>query len=460
MPDSDAKREIGKADAGGLCRFRRILVVEDDAGTRKAYVRYLRSLGYEVEACGTRAEVKGKVDTFDPEAIILDLMLPDGSSLELIAALRAADSEMAIVVITAVNDVQVAVGAMQRGADHYMVKPVRLEDLRVVLEKAAEVRGLRRTRTVFRRQAMPEEVFFGESARWRELRRQVELAADSDSVVLMLGETGAGKGVLARWIHDHSQRADGHFVELNCAALQGELLASELFGHVRGAFTTAVRDKPGLVEVASGGTLFLDEIGSMDLSLQAQLLNVIEEKKFRRVGDTRLRTSDFRLICATNQDLATLVAERKFREDLYFRINVFPIQVPSLREMRSDIPALCRHILSQLGCRACDLDPETLNLLCSYDWPGNIREVHNVLERALLLSRGGPIKPEHLPGLQKGEEAVVRKATTLREVELEHIRTVIRQCNGNLSAAARMLGISRATLYRRLRSSRDARTRG
>ena len=178
------------------------------------------------------------------------------------------------------------------------------------------------------------------------------------------------------------------------------------------------------------------------------------------MGDTRLRTSDFRLICATNQDLATLVAERKFREDLYFRINVFPIQVPSLREMRSDIPALCRHILSQLGCRACDLDPETLNLLCSYDWPGNIREVHNVLERALLLSRGGPIKPEHLPGLQKGEEAVVRKATTLREVELEHIRTVIRQCNGNLSAAARMLGISRATLYRRLRSSRDARTRG
>lgn len=454
MAEPGDERPIGEAAVAGLCRFRRVLVVEDDAGMRKVYVRYLRSLGYEVEVCGTRAEVKGKMAAFDPEVVILDLMLPDGSSLELIDGLRAADSELAIVVVTAVNDVQVAVAAMQRGADHYMVKPVRLQDLRVVLEKASEIHGLRRTRTVFHRQAEKREIFFGVSEKWRELRRQVEMAADSDSVVLLLGETGAGKGVLARWIHDHSRRASGHFVELNCAALHGELLASELFGHVRGAFTTAVRDKPGLIEVASGGSLFLDEIGSMDLPLQAQLLNVIEEKQFRRVGDTRLRTSDFRLICATNRDLQALVAERKFREDLYFRINVFPIRVPCLRDMRSDIPALCRHLLSQLGSPDGELDPESLNRLCNYDWPGNIREVRNVLERALLLSRGGPIKPEHLPGLRRGEEAVSRKATTLRALEQEYIHSVIRQCNGNLSAAARMLGISRATLYRRLRSSR------
>jgi len=444
---ANAHREARSAAPSRWCQ--RVLVVEDDPSTRKAFSRFLQSLGYRVECSGTVAETRKKIRSFDPQAVLLDLMLPDGSSLDLIGEMRATDADVAIVVITAVDDVKVAVEAMQRGADHYMVKPVRLDDLRVVLKKAAEIHGLRRTRTLFHRQRRQEEVFFGRSPRWQDLLRQVQLAAESDSIVLLMGETGVGKGVLARWIHDHSQRAAGHFVELNCAALHGELLASELFGHVRGAFTSAVRDKAGLVEVASGGTLFLDEIGSMDLSLQPQLLNVIEEKKYRRLGDTRVRYSDFRLICATNRDLVPLVKSGEFREDLFYRINVFPIHVPPLRQLKQDLPDLLRHLLKQLGHPEVRIEPRALKKLTRYDWPGNIREVRNVLERALLLSRGGIIREEHLPELSTA--APVPTGTSLRELEDRHIQKVIQSCGGNISAAARVLGISRATLYRRLR---------
>lgn len=432
---------------------RRVLVVEDDSSMRTAYERYLRRLGYTVESARTLAETSRKLSGFNPDAVILDLMLPDGNSLELISGLRAADPDIALVVITAVDDVRMAVQAMQRGADHYVVKPVRLDELKVVIEKAAEIHGLRRTRTIFRRQIKSQEVFFGRSLRWQELARQVELAAAGDSVVLLTGETGVGKGVLARWIHDHSRRAAGHFVELNCGALHGELLASELFGHVRGAFTSAVKDQPGLVEVASEGTLFLDEIGSMDLNLQPQLLNVIEEKRYRRVGDTRTRLSDFRLICATNRDLEELVRSGKFREDLFYRINVFPIPVPPLRQMKEDLPALFQHLLASLGHPEARISPAAMKRLCRYDWPGNIREAKNVLERALILSGGATIGVEHLPELPgTGKGAGVRAGRSLKALEMEHIKRVIKECDGNISAAARVLGVSRATLYRRLKA--------
>jgi transcriptional regulator with PAS, ATPase and Fis domain len=288
----------------------------------------------------------------------------------------------------------------------------------------------------------------------RQVLELATMATHNDSPVLINGETGVGKGVLARWIQEHSNRAHAPFVEVNCSSLRGELLSSELFGHTRGAFTSAVENRQGLIEVADGGTLFLDEIGDMDPAVQAQFLKVIEEKQYRRLGEVRVRTSEFRLICATNQNLEERVQAGLFRRDLFFRINVFRVTLPALRSMPENLPGLVNSLLRYLTPRATTVDPAVYELMAQYPWPGNVRELRNVLERALVLS-AGQLTPDHFKGLLKppaltspGSEPAALK---LADVETLRIREAMTRFDGDTRKAADALGISRATLYRRLK---------
>jgi DNA-binding NtrC family response regulator len=295
----------------------------------------------------------------------------------------------------------------------------------------------------------------------RHVYELTQLATTHDEAVVLTGETGTGKGELARWIHVHGTRAGRPFVALNCATLRGDLLSSELFGHSRGAFTSALRDRRGLVEEADGGTLFLDEIGDMDLGAQAQLLKVIEERTFRRIGETEMRASDFRLLCASHRDLLADVGAGRFRSDLYFRINVFPIEVPPLRERADDLESLTSHLLASFGAAPTRLDAAALSLLRSHPWPGNVRELRNALLRALLLARGGVLQPEHFPGIGVRSRPLITHPdlrpspstpiATHDDAKLRaRIADAMTRHDGNRTRVARTLGMSRTTLYRHL----------
>ena len=286
----------------------------------------------------------------------------------------------------------------------------------------------------------------GHSPEARQLRQTMEAAAEADSTILLQGETGTGKNVIARWIYEHSGRAGSAFVEINCAGLKGDLLANELFGHEKGAFTSATENKLGLLDVANGGTLFLDEIGDMDLSVQSQFLKVLEEKRYRRLGSVKEEKSEFRLICATNRDLTAETQKGAFRKDLYYRIHVYPIDVPPLRARSSDIPILAASILRALTTSKITLDASAQRLLRTYDWPGNIRELRNVLERALLISRSDHLNSKHFPGLTSTEYT-----NTGGDSESERIENAMLRAKGNKSKAAELLGMSRVTLYRKLK---------
>jgi DNA-binding NtrC family response regulator len=352
----------------------------------------------------------------------------------------------------------VAVDAMRRGGDHFLSKPVDMQELDVFLRKCLEVGVLRRQKLVDRRVKKESPFYFGESPAMKEVEELAQLAAESESSVLILGETGTGKGVLGRWIHSQSDRSRAPLMEVNCSGLRGEMLASELFGHVKGAFTSAIKDKKGLVEVADGGTLFLDEIGDMDLGVQAPFLKVIEEKRYRRLGDVKGRRSDFRLICATHQDLKENVREGNFREDLFFRINIFPIEIPPLRRRLEDLPGLVRVILLALGSPFSEVPSPIQRILEGYQWPGNIRELKNVMERALMLARGGPLEARCFPGLSgvaAREDRNRKRSRTVDRVNDEYILKIMERTGGETKEAAALLGISRATLYRRLAALRE-----
>jgi transcriptional regulator with PAS, ATPase and Fis domain len=305
-----------------------------------------------------------------------------------------------------------------------------------------------------------EEPYFGQSDAIQRTLEYSQVAAANDTVLLILGDTGTGKGVLARWIHDNSDRRGEAFVELNCSSLRGELLRSELFGHAKGSFTSAVKDREGLVEVADGGTLFLDEIGDMDVEVQAQMLKTIEERSYRRIGENRLRRSEFRLICATNRDLLRATKEGTFRTDLYYRICVFPIALPPLRDRIEDIAGMAEHILSGFGYPHLPLSPEVANLLVQYSWPGNVRELRNMLERAMLLSRGEPLSRIHFPGLEPSVHLTTEEPRTsvfsLEEIEKRHITKVLKEFDGDKNRASEALGISLSSLYRRLGKMQDS----
>ena len=326
-----------------------VLILDDEAAVRTSFSFYLTRKGFAVAEVGTLAAARQVVLSQSMDALLLDVNLPDGSGLDLIREVREACPGIAIVVMTGIGDIPMAVAAMREGADHFVTKPVDMKDLEVFLRKSLELGGLRRGSRAVERQARKAAPFFGECAAARSLFEQASLALQHDAPVLLQGETGTGKGVLARWLHEHGARQRMPFVEVSCAGLPRDLLASELFGHARGAFTSAVADKEGLLDVADGGTLFLDEIGELDAPMQSQFLTVLEGKRYRRLGEVRERRSEFRLICATSRVLPDDVAAGRFRPDLYFRINVLPITVPALRDRSADLPALVSHLLGGLG---------------------------------------------------------------------------------------------------------------
>jgi DNA-binding NtrC family response regulator len=430
-----------------------ILVVDDEPATRLGFSRYLTKAGYMVTEASGLVDAKDTIGSRRIDAVILDQRLPDGNGIDWIVNLRETCPDIAIIIISGAGDIPLAVEAMRRGADNFLTKPVNMAELEVFLRKSLELGALRRGSLTQQRLAKKLQPFFGESSAMKSVMELAALAAENEAVILLQGETGTGKGVLAQWIHEHSPRSSGPFVEINCSNLRGELFTSELLGHAKGAFTSAVQDHQGLLEVADGGVLFLDEIGDMDQNVQGQFLKIIEEKKFRRLGEVKLRRSDFRLICATNQDLLAETGRGRFRQDLYFRIHIFPIVIPSLRQRLEDLPGLLRCLLLHLHAPHPDVSPEVLSLLSTYSWPGNIRELKNVLERAVLLARQNPLSPAHFPGLASlGTGCQPRDAVRgLDQMEEDYIKEVMERTGGDIEKATALLGISRATLYRKLK---------
>ena len=431
----------------------KILLVEDEDGTRFGFTRYLSKAGYVISEASCLSEAQAALLAHRFDAVLLDLNLPDGSGLEWITEFRGNYPDIPIIVITGFGDVPIAVEAMRRGADNFLTKPVNMEDLDIFLRKSLELGTLRRRNLTSQRLEKKDHIYFGESQVMQKVKNLALLAARNDSPVILLGETGSGKGILAKWLHDNSLRSTSPFVEVNCSNLRGDLLASELFGHARGAFTTAVQDKQGLIEVADGGTLFLDEISDMDIGVQAQFLKVIEEKQYRRLGEVKVRRSEFRLISASNRDLLADTHQGKFRKDLYFRINVLPVVIPPLRNRQEDIPGLVYHLLRSISPQSTTISSEALQLLMSYSWPGNIRELRNILERALLLAHGEPLNVEHFSGLDLQPVFVQEEkdAGNLENIEEAHIKAAVKRFGGDTRKAAESLGISRATLYRKLK---------
>ncbi len=432
----------------------KVLLIDDDPGICFGFTKYLSRTGYDVTDVSNLAEGKDALSVERFDVVLLDLNLPDGSGLHWIEEVRSRQPDIALVVITGEADVPTAVEAMRKGADNFLTKPVNMTELDIYLKKSLEVGTLRRSNAINQRLSRKSAPFFGRSGPAKSVMELALLAAGNESVVLLLGETGAGKGILGRWIHDHSSRRDAPFVEINCSNLKGDLLASELFGHVRGAFTSAVQDRPGLIEMADRGTLFLDEIGDMDFAVQATLLKVLEERQYRRVGEAKMRKSNFRLICATNKNLSQEVGAGKFRQDLYYRIYVFPVTAPPLRELTQDIPGFVFYFIRILNSYQTEVSEGAMELLTTYPWPGNVRELKNVIERALLLSRGNTLTAEHFPGLQDYMRTNVAENAFFgsRGHDTDQIRRAMESCGGNSVKAAAMLGISRATLYRRLKN--------
>jgi DNA-binding NtrC family response regulator len=437
----------------------RILLVDDEPGIRFAIRSFLEVNGYDVEEADTCQAAEASFRTSRPDAAILDYLLPDGNTLEVLPHLRAIDPGVPLLILTAHGSIDLAVRAIKEGAEQFLTKPVELPALLVVLERLLESqRSRKKELAVKSRQARDRiDPFLGESAAIRRLEDEARRVLTTDSPVLILGETGTGKGVLAAWLHSNGSRMDEAFVDLNCAGFSRELLGTELFGHEKGAFTGAAGTKVGLLEVAHRGTVFLDEIGDMDGEVQPKLLKVLEEKRFRRLGDVRDRRIDIRLIAATHQDLGALVRQKKFRSDLYFRISTIPLAVPALRERLDDIPLIAHGLLeglaSELGRGAIQLGDAAIDALRSYPWPGNIRELRNVLERAILLDDRGRIEPKDLrfdaSVGQGGEEMDSR--FTLEEVEQRHIARVLQEEGGRVEQAAQRLGVPRSSLYQKIK---------
>jgi DNA-binding NtrC family response regulator len=437
----------------------RVLLVDDEAAPRFAMRRFLKSRGFDIEEAGDCSTARLKFREFVPDVAILDFRLPDGTALDLIPQFRV-NGSAAIIVLTAYASIDNAVEAVKLGAEQFFTKPVELEALYLVIQRLVENQRNRQQTmagTKLKERATLIDPFLGQTAAIRELREKAESVLRTDSPLLIQGETGTGKTVLAQWIHRHSRRAEEAFVDLNCAGISREFLETELFGHEKGAFTGAAAAKQGLLEVADRGTVFLDEIGDMDPQVQASVLKVLEEKRFRRLGDVRDRSVDVRLVAATHHDLRQLVTERRFRQDLYYRIGALELSVPPLRERAADIPLLAAMLLARLA-RDLGQPPVTISAdaeaaLLRYEWPGNIRELRNVLERALLRTHGEVLDARALafPSTSAGAGPSVQRGGTLEDVERDYIAQVLREENGAIDRVAERLGVSRSAVYYKAR---------
>ncbi|MDD5296150.1 MAG: sigma-54 dependent transcriptional regulator [Rhodocyclaceae bacterium] len=443
-----------------------ILIIEDDETLRLTLGGFLRRLGFATDEAACGEEGLGLARERRHDLVLLDLRLPDIQGLDVIPRLKEHDEEALVVTMTAYPEVRTAVAALKAGAYDYINKPFDLEDLASLIGRALETRRLRREVAWRRAQSQVCELegLIGDSPAFRELVAITQKIAASKVPVLIHGESGSGKERVARAIHCQSPRAGGPWVTLNCSALPEGLMESEMFGHEKGAFTDAKQQKRGLLELADGGTLFLDEIGDLSLTLQPKLLRVLETHSFRRLGGSREIEVDVRFVAATHRDLPEMVKAGRFREDLYYRLNVGAIQVPPLRARREDIVALARHFLREaalaIGSPLPLLPAEVEQQLSTYAWPGNVRELRNVLERAVILSEDGRLSTRLLPPEMAGTSSPVAVApgggpvATLAEVEAAHIRTVLAHCKGNKTRAAELLGIARLTLRNKLKELR------
>ena len=448
-----------------------ILVVDDEAGVRSSLAGILGDEGYAVTACDSGEAGLAALEARRYDLVLLDVWLPGLDGLEVLRRIRERDSELPVVVISGHGTIETAVKAVRLGAQDFVEKPLSLEKTVLAVRNALRQRRLESQLRELRQQLDARYAMVGESPALQRLREEIRQAAPSNGRVLIFGENGTGKELVARAIHAQSQRAAGPFVEVNCAAIPEELIESELFGHTKGAFTGAHATRKGKFELADGGTLFLDEIGDMSLKTQAKVLRALQEQRVEPVGGSGSVDVDVRVIAATNKDLEAEIRGGRFREDLYFRLNVIPFQVPPLRDRREDIPLLVRHFMQVLsaehGRKAREVVPDALEALARLPWPGNVRELRNILERLVIMTPGERIELQHLPttlasslsarppAADESSPAASGDGTLLAAREAFERRYILeryRECGGNMSRTAESLGVERSNLYRKMKA--------
>ena len=443
-----------------------ILIVDDEPGVRSALGGVLRDEGYEVDAVDSGEACLERLGRQAYDVVVLDIWLPGMDGLATLARMRERQIEVQVVIISGHGNIESAVRAIKMGAFDFVEKPLSLEKTVLVVRNALRQRRLEAENQALRAKVDAPHIMVGESYAMAKLREQVAMAAPTNGRVLIFGENGTGKELVARNIHQLSRRRTGPFVEVNCAAIPEELIESELFGHVRGAFTGAVADRRGKFEAAHGGTIFLDEIADMSLKTQAQVLRVLQEQVMEAVGGSARIKVDARVLAATNKDLTAEIRAGRFREDLYFRLNVVPIFVPPLRERQEDIPLLADHFMAMLareyGRRPKTFEPDALIALQRYAWPGNVRELRNLVERLMIMVPGERISSRDLTFLDPGATTVLSQAPPISasaplhdardQFEREYILRALAAQQGNISRTAEVLGVERSNLYRKMRA--------
>ena len=444
-------------------RKKRVLIIDDDSSMTDWMRTLLDHAGYEVRAALSGKAGEEAFRTWRPDAVVTDMRLPDIDGLDLLRRFKQAQPEAEVIVVTGHGSIPKAVDAVKAGASYFLEKPIEPEGILALLEKAIERKDLQAENVQLKQKLLERYNFgniIGKSRKMHELFELVESVAASEANILIQGENGTGKELIANAIHYNSKRTKGPFIKINCAAIPKDLIESELFGYRKGAFTGATMDKEGLFESAEGGSLLLDEIGEMPPYLQTKLLRVLQEREYRPIGSDRIVHVDFRLICATNIDLDAALREGKVREDLYFRINTITLKVPALRDRSEDIPLLCEHFLEKFRLRyqkpVRTISAAAYHVLIRNRWPGNVRELENAIERAVLVAKGSEITPADLPETLREEIATSAEFTfpqhwTLSEIEKMAIVQTLKRTNWNKQEAAAVLGLYRPTLYSKMK---------
>jgi DNA-binding NtrC family response regulator len=435
----------------------KILIVDDELIMRESLAGWLERDGHDVQTASSGEEALDLLEKVRFDILLVDIKMEGISGLEVLQHVKDVDPDIAVIMITAYGSIPTAIEAMKNGAFDYMLKPFDPSELGVLIEKIINHQQQARENLYLKEQYKERtrfESMIGQSASMQEIFDLISDAAPMDSTVLIMGETGTGKGLAAKAIHTNSARCTGPFVTVNCGAIPEHLMESELFGHQKGAFTDAKETKKGRLELAHGGTLFLDEIGEIGMRMQIDLLRVLEDRVFYRVGGTQPIEADFRVIAATNKDLETAIREGVFREDLFYRLNVISFQMPALKQRKEDIPLLAEHFLyrfSQETNKPIDkINREAMDELMLYDWPGNVRELENAIERAIVVGKGREILPEDLP-IFCHEPIKSPRNNTLQEIEKAHIQQILDDNQWNIARTAKILGIDRSTLYSKIK---------
>ena len=450
----------------------KILVVDDEDSMRDFMSIMLSKEGYQVSQAGSGPEALDLIREDCPDVVITDMMMPEMTGLELLTAARADNQNLEFIVMTAFASVDSAIEAMKKGAYDYITKPFKVDEIKLTIQKLLEKESIARENQALKEELsrnQPLDKFIGKDPKIIKMKKMITRLAKTDSTALILGESGTGKDLVANAIHFHSKRVGKPFMTLNCAAIPETLLESELFGYKKGAFTGALKDKEGVFQAADGGTLFLDEIGNTSPAIQMKLLRVLDDQEIMSVGSTKSVKVDVRLVAATNANLEEEVKAKRFREDLFYRLNVFTVQIPPLRERREDITGLVDHFVKmychKMGLGEKSVSPEAIRILLSYDWPGNVRELENTIERALVVTTGAQLQPEDLPekvnsttklidsaaaDVQVQDEQEQESQPTLESIEKAYIFWVLNQNDWNKTRASKILGIDASTLYRKI----------